>query len=483
MTGAAPSIMWFTDDLRLADNAALTAAAAAGPLIALYVLDEESAGARAPGGASRWWLEQSLRALAADLARLGVPLTLRRGSAAGVVAGVVAETRASSVHFSRGYAPWSQARETAAREAVEDAGATLHRYRGFLLHDPETIRTGADEPYKVYTPFSRACFARENDRPPKPVPAITPWRGELASDDLPGWALYRGRPDWAQAFPETWQPGEAGARSRLAGFLARALPGYRDDRNRPDLEATTRLSPHLRFGEISPAAVWHAVRAAMAAAAGRADGGGEHLLKELLWREFAYHLLHHWPDLATAPFRPEFARFPWAPDANGLSLWKQGLTGYPIVDAGMRELWQTGWMHNRVRMIAASFLVKDLLVPWQEGERWFWHTLVDADPGNNAASWQWVAGCGADAAPYFRIFNPVLQGEKFDPEGAYVRRYVPELARLPARFIHRPWEAPALALREAGVILGHTYPHRIVEHDRARDAALKAYERIKKSAA
>ncbi len=483
MTEGVPSIMWFTDDLRLADNAALTAAAAAGPLIALYVLDEDSSGARPPGGAARWWLERSLVSLAADLGRAGVPLVLRRGAAAGAVADVVRATGAASVHVSRGYAPWSPGREAAVREAVEEAGAKLHRYRGFLLHDPESIRTGSDEPYKVYTPFSRACFAREADRAPKPVPAMVPWRGALPSDDLAAWGLYRGRPDWAGAFSDTWRPGESGARARLDRFLARALPAYRDDRNRPDLEATTRLSPHLRFGEISPAAVWHAVRAGMAAANGRADAGGEHLLKELLWREFAYHLLHHWPNLASEPFRPEFARFPWASDARGFAQWTKGRTGYPIVDAGMRELWRTGWMHNRVRMIAASFLVKDLLVPWQEGERWFWDTLVDADPGNNAASWQWVAGCGADAAPYFRIFNPVLQGEKFDPDGAYVRRYVPELAGLPARFIHRPWEAPALVLREAGVTLGETYPHRIVEHDRARDVALKAYERIRKTAA
>jgi deoxyribodipyrimidine photo-lyase len=483
MGEAAPSIMWFTDDLRLADNAALTAAAAAGPVIALYVCDEASPGVRPPGGASRWWLERSLASLAADLTRAGVPLVLRRGAAAMVLADMARETGATSVHVSRGYAPWSAVRESAVREAVEDAGAKLHRYRGFLLHDPEAIRTGSDEPYKVYTPFSRACFARENDRPPKPVPALSPWRGKVASDDPAGWSLYNGRPDWAKAFGETWTPGETGAREKLARFLATAIAAYKEDRNRPDLEATTRLSPHLRFGEISPATVWYAVRAGMAEARGRADAGGEHLLKELLWREFAYHLLHHWPDLASEPFRPEFARFPWASNPHGFTQWTKGLTGYPIVDAGMRELWQTGWMHNRVRMIAASFLVKDLLVPWQEGERWFWDTLVDADPGNNAASWQWVAGCGADAAPYFRIFNPVLQGEKFDPEGAYVRRYVPELARLPARFIHKPWEAPVLVLKDAGVNLGQNYPHRIVEHDRARDAALKAYERIKKTAA
>jgi deoxyribodipyrimidine photo-lyase len=478
-----PAIVWFTNDLRLADNAALTAAAAAGPLVALYVLDEESPGVRQPGGASRWWLEQSLTALATALAGKGGRLVLRRGAAARVVADVVREAGARSVHFSRGYAPWSAAREQAVREAVEDAGATAHRYRGYVLFDPESIRTGADEPYKVYTPFSRACFAKEPDRTPKPLPALTPFTGDIRSDTLAAWSLYSGRPDWARAFPQTWQAGEAGALVKLDRFLMHALDGYKDDRNRPDLEATSRLSPHLHFGEISPLTIWAAVRNAMAASGGKADRGGEHLLKELLWREFAYHLLHHWPDLATEPFRPEFARFPWASNPQGLAAWTKGLTGYPIVDAGMRELWQTGWMHNRVRMIAASFLVKDLLVPWQDGERWFWDTLVDADPANNAASWQWVAGSGADAAPYFRIFNPVLQGEKFDPEGDYVRRFVPELRRLPSRFIHRPWEASVLVLKDAGVTLGVTYPHRIIEHDRARDAALKAYDRIKKNAA
>ncbi|MFO1088565.1 MAG: deoxyribodipyrimidine photo-lyase [Hyphomicrobiales bacterium] len=484
MPAAKPAIAWFTNDLRLNDNAALTAAAAAGPVIPVYTLDEEIDGIRPMGGASQWWLEQSLRSLAETLSAKGLRLILRRGRAADVLASLVRETGAGSVHFSRGYAPWSPGREQAVRAAVEAAGATAHRYRGYVLFDPETIRTGADEPYKVYTPFSRACFAREPDRPPRPAPTeIAPFDGKVPSDELAAWRLYPGRPDWAKSFPETWQPGEAGARKKLDRFLAHALDGYRDDRNRPDLEATSRLSPHLHFGEISPLTIWFAVRNSMAAANGRSDRGGEHLLKELLWREFAYHLLHHWPNLATEPFRPEFSRFPWARNESGLKLWAKGLTGYPIVDAGMRELWQTGWMHNRVRMIVASFLVKDLLIPWQEGETWFWDTLVDADPANNAASWQWVAGCGADAAPYFRIFNPVLQGEKFDPEGAYVRRYVPELARLPAAVIHKPWLASPLVLKEAGVVLGESYPKPIVEHDRARDAALAAYERIKKSAA
>jgi deoxyribodipyrimidine photo-lyase len=279
-----------------------------------------------------------------------------------------------------------------------------------------------------------------------------------------------------------WTPGEAGAAERLDAFIADGLAHYADERDRPDRDVTSRLSPHLHFGEISPAQCWHAVRAAQLVAGGKLDRAAEKFLKEVLWREFSYHLLHHWPTLPEKPFRPEFAAFPWSDNPKGLEAWQKGRTGYPIVDAGLRELWVTGTMHNRVRMIAASFLIKDLLVPWQDGERWFWDTLVDADIGSNAASWQWVAGCGADAAPYFRIFNPVLQGGKFDPQGAYVRKWLPELAQLPDEFVHQPWQAPALVLKAAGVDLGKDYPHPVVDHGAARDRALAAFKEIKGSA-
>ena len=474
---SSPAIYWLRNDLRLTDNTALTAAATRGPVIFLYVLDDESPGEWRLGGASRWWLHKSLSALGAR-----VPLTLRRGAADQVIAQLLAETGASSVHFTRDYAPWSDALERRVKQAAEAAGASCHRYGGFLLHEPEAIRNGSGEPYRVYTPFSKACFAAGEPKPLKPAPSFTEWQGAMASDRLENWELLPSCPDWAKGFDALWTPGEEGAARRLEAFIAHGLRHYADERDRPDRDVTSRLSPHLRFGEISPAQCWHAVRAAQLAAGGTLDKTAEKFLKEVLWREFSYHLLHHWPSLPEKPFRPEFASFPWREDAAGLAAWRKGRTGYPIVDAGLRELWATGIMHNRVRMIAASFLIKDLLIPWQEGERWFWDTLVDADIGNNAASWQWVAGCGADAAPYFRIFNPVLQGEKFDPRGEYVRKWVPELARLPDQFIHRPWEAPLLVLQTAGVALGRSYPHPVVDHGEARDKALAAFQEIKGAA-
>ena len=474
---ASPSLYWLRNDLRLTDNAALTAAAAQGPVICLYVLDDETPGDWRLGGASRWWLHNSLAALSAK-----VPLVLRRGAADMVIAEVVKESGASSVHFARDYAPWSGGLERRVKAACDAAGVACHRYGGFLLHEPESIRNGSGEPYRVYTPFSKACLAAGEPKPLKPVPAFTSWDGRLTTDSLAELGLLPTRPDWATGIAAHWTPGEAGAAARLDEFIADGLEHYADARDRPDRDVTSRLSPYLHFGEISPAQCWHAVRAAQVASGGKLDRAAEKFLKEVLWREFSYHLLHHWPTLPEKPFRPEFSAFPWSDNAQGLKAWQKGRTGYPIVDAGLRELWATGIMHNRVRMIAASFLIKDLLVPWQDGERWFWDTLVDADIGSNAASWQWVAGCGADAAPYFRIFNPVLQGEKFDPQGAYVRKWLPELQHMPDEFVHCPWEAPALVLTAAGVELGQNYPHPVVDHGKARDRALAAFKEIKGSA-
>lgn len=470
--------MWFRQDLRLSDHPALTAAAAAGPVIPLYILDDETTGEWRWGGASRWWLDRSL-------ARLGecVPLVLRAGPADRVIEALLRETAAQAVFFTRDYAPWSAALETRVNAVCGKLGAACRRFGGFLLHEPEQLRTGKDEPYRVYTPFSRACFAKGEPRPPQPARKPVWWQERVSGDMRQDWKLITAVPDWSAGFSTLWQPGEQGARLRLTQFLEEGLAGYAHGRDRPALAVTSRLSPHLHWGEISPHQVWHAVRGAMAEAGGRIDAAGEKFLKEMLWREFSWHLLHHWPDLPANPFRAEFAAFPWRSDPAALRAWQRGRTGYPIVDAGMRELWATGIMHNRVRMIVASFLIKHLLIPWTEGERWFWDTLVDADIANNAASWQWVAGSGADAAPYFRIFNPVLQGRKFDPEGDYVRRWVPELGRLPTDAVHQPWEAAPDVLAEAGVVLGQSYPKPLVEHTMARDRAMAAWREIRSEGA
>jgi deoxyribodipyrimidine photo-lyase len=461
-----PVIMWFRQDLRLADNAALSAAAAAGPVLGVYILDDETPGEWRWGGASRWWLHHSLESLAGR-----VPLILRRGKADAVLAALIGEAGAKALYFTRDYAPWSGALEQRLRNICEKAGVACHRYCGFLLHEPEAVRTGQGQPYKVFTPFSRAAFAAEPDRKPRTAPKIEVAKAKVSGDRLEDWSLLPVNPNWAKGFNPAWTPGEEGAKARLEHFIESSLADYADGRDRPDQESTSRLSPHLHWGEISPLQCWQAVRSAMDKAHGRLDRSGEVFLKELLWREFSYHLIHHWPDLPETAFRPEFNDFPWRSDEIALRAWQQGRTGYPLVDAGMRELWATGYMHNRVRMITASFLIKHLLLPWQEGEKWFWDTLVDADIANNAASWQWVAGSGADAAPYFRIFNPTLQAEKFDPNGDYVRKWVPELGQQPASVIHRPWLAEGRL----------DYPSPIVDHDMARKralAALKATKRV-----
>jgi deoxyribodipyrimidine photo-lyase len=478
-----PVIVWFRNDLRLEDNRALLAATATGaPLLPVFVLDDAAASAWVPGGASRWWLDKSLAALATDIAAGGGKLVLRRGDAVAALSALAGEIGAAAVYCTRAYEPWASRQESSVKARLEADGIALKRYGGALLREPEELRTKGGDPFKVYSPMWRALIALGEPRTPQPAPQRIAFLAKAPkSERLADWKLHPKKPDWSRGLGERWRPGEAGARQRLDRFLAEALAGYREDRNRPDIEGTSRLSPHLHFGEISPAVCWHRARA-VAAAQSAAEAGLETFLKELVWREFSYHLLVHWPDLPEAPFRAEFARFPWVEDNAALTAWQRGRTGYPIVDAGMRELWTTGWMHNRVRMIVASFLVKDLMIPWQRGEAWFWDTLVDSDLASNAASWQWVAGSGADAAPYFRIFNPVTQGQKFDPDGDYVRRWVPELSRLPSELIHEPWTAPALVLAAAGVELGRDYPLPIVEHGAARARALAAFAALKADA-
>jgi deoxyribodipyrimidine photo-lyase len=484
MTEPAPIIVWFRQDLRTADNPALAAAAAAGPVLPVYVLDDETPGSWALGGASRWWLHHSLMALAARLDGLGTPLILRRGRAPEILERIAAETGARGIFWNRAYEPFAAAAEHALADRLKRAGREARRFRSALLFEPEDVVTKDGKPYQVFTPFWRACLARPEPLRPTPAPpSLVMPKATVRSDRLDDWALLPKKPDWAGGLRTAWPddgtgPGEAGAARRLDSFLGEALASYREDRDRPDRDGTSRLSPHLHFGELSPRQLWHAVRATDAVR-GHAAAGADAYLRELGWREFSAHLLHHVPTLPEAPLRAAFARFPWRDDAAALDAWQRGRTGYPLVDAGMRQLWATGWMHNRVRMVAASFLIKHLLLPWQAGARWFWDTLVDADLANNSASWQWVAGCGADAAPFFRIFNPTLQGEKFDPDGRYVRAWVPELAPLPDRFIHRPDAAPTEVLKAAGIVLGATYPRPVVEHGAARQRALAAFARVK----
>ena len=473
-----PVIVWFRDDLRIGDNPALAAAARTdAPLICVFVLDEDSRGFRAHGGASRWWLAQSLRALKRDLSKLGQRLVLHRGAAANVIPTLAQQHGAQSVFWNRRYQQAGIAVDDAIIAALKALGVNGGTFPGNLLVEPGKLANKDGGPLRAFTPFWKRLQSLGAPRKPVAAPkALRPCPSGVESERLDDWRLEPTKPDWAGGLRGTWSPGEVAARQRLSDFLDE-IKGYADERDRPDKPSTSRLSPHLRFGEISPAEIFHAARFAADKGTPRRDV--EKFLSELGWREFSYHLLHHFPDLATRNLQERFDAFPWRDDRIALKAWQNGQTGYPIVDAGMRQLWHTGWMHNRVRMVTASFLVKHLLIDWRLGEQWFWDTLVDADPANNAASWQWVAGSGADAAPYFRIFNPVLQGEKFDALGSYVRQWVPELARLPDEFIHEPWLAPPLTLADAGVTLGQTYPHPIVAHDMARKRALDALASIK----
>jgi deoxyribodipyrimidine photo-lyase len=471
-SSGAPIVVWFRNDLRLDDNPALDAARAGAPLVALYVLDDDSASDWRMGAASRWWLHHSLEALAADLAKLGVALTLRRGRAEFALEGLIAETGARAVYWNRLYEPWAMRRDGELKARLRASGLTVESFNGSLLFEPTHLRNKAGDHFKVFSPFWRACLATGGPSAPLAAPRKLVAAPAPSSDALADWRLLPTKPDWAGGLRETWRAGEKAARLRLAGFLKNTVGDYKVARDFMAQEGVSHLSPHLHFGEISPRRVW-------AETMGAVGDVGLPFLRELGWREFCHHLLVASPHMPELPLDQRFADFPWAKNAKAFDAWTKGRTGYPLVDAAMRELWLTGYMHNRARMVAASFLVKHLLLPWQDGERWFWDTLVDADLANNSGGWQWVAGCGADAAPYFRVFNPVLQGEKFDPEGDYVRRYVPELAKLPARWIHRPHEAPEEALAAAGVRLGKTYPRPIVDHASARARALAAFEELR----
>jgi len=476
----APTLVWFRQDLRLSDNPALAAAVERdGPVIPVFIWAPEEEGAWRPGAASQWWLHRSLAALGAALEKRGSRLIIRRGPTVKALNDLLAQSGASAVFWNRRYEPAAVARDADLKSQLRERGIATESFNGSLLFEPWTIRNGSGQPFRVFTAFWRVCLTKPVAPPSKDAPrelsSPENWPHSLELSEL----ALEPTVDWASGFRETWQPGESGAKSQLKRFQKEAIQEYPVGRDKPGVVGTSRLSPHLHFGEISPSQVWRVALGMMNDGAVGSHGACEAYLRQIGWREFAHQLLYHHPDSPEQALRPEFRAFPWKTDPQTLRAWTQGKTGYPLVDAGMRELWHTGWMHNRVRMVVASFLVKHLLIGWQEGAAWFWDTLVDGDLANNTLGWQWVAGCGADAAPYFRIFNPVIQGEKFDPAGKYVRHWVPELSGLPDDWIHKPWNAPGSILKKAGVELGRTYPNPIIDHDAARQRALAALRSIK----
>lgn len=464
------AIVWFRQDLRIIDNPALAEACRHHRVVPIYIRDEVTSPI---GGAQRWWLHHSLSSLEKGLKKIGLRLCLRQGKALDILEQLVRDYRIEAVYWNRCYEPAAIARDTRIKEFFQKCGIRVISTNGSLLHEPWQIVNTTGHFFKVFTPYWRACL-KQVIIPNPCVISATPQKIEVDSESLASWKLLPVRPNWAKAFEDYWQPGEEGAGMKLAEFVTSNLKGYSTSRDEPAKDTTSKLSPHLHFGEISPWQVWRAIEDV------KLDKHSdlksiERFVAEIGWREFSYHLLYHMPSLPNTNFKPDFDAFPWQNDDIFLKRWQEGKTGYPIVDAGMRELWHTGYMHNRVRMIVASFLTKDLLIDWRFGASWFLDTLVDADLASNSASWQWVAGCGADAAPYFRIFNPVLQGEKFDPDGAYVARWVPELKSVPLQWIHKPWMAPQHKL---GLCLGKDYPEPMIDHLEARKKALLYYKMI-----
>lgn len=476
-----PVLVWFRQDLRLCDNPALAAAIASGsPVNLVYVLEDASDDPWVLGGATRWWLHGSLKALASAIDALGGRLLLRRGPAERAIPALAQELGAVSVHWNRRYEPYGMAVDARIKTKLKAAGVRAESHKAGLLFEPFELKTGGGGSFKVYTPFAKAARAKGVEGVLTDAPLRLPPSRLCPSDALDDWQLLPAKPDWAGGLRQAWRPGEDEAHKRLDAFLRRDLKGYAANRNRMDMDVTSRLSPRLHWGEISPLRVWRAAEAALGSQPELAEDV-KILTNELLWREFSHHLLFAYPALPEQNWKSAFAAFPWAGGAAAeAEAWRRGRTGYPIVDAAMRQLWSEGYVHNRARMIAASFLVKHLLVDWRVGQAWYWDTLVDADLANNAASWQWVAGSGADAAPFFRIFNPVTQGETYDPEGLYVRRWVPELAALPNAFIHKPWAAPQQAAQGGDGGWRAHYPPPIVDHAEARARALLAYDVVKR---
>ncbi len=484
-----PCIVLFREDLRLSDHPALSAACDTGqPLLCVYLHDEQTPSARA------WWLHHSLAALQRSLQQRGSQLCILRGDALQQVHALVQASGADTVYWSRRYAPAQIAADAELKTQLRAQGVQAQSFNARLLHEPWTLYNQSGAPFRVFTPYWKAALRQDAPRAVLPCPDVIPSAplpshsnsGEndaqsenenkgFRSLSLEELNLLPSQPNWAANFVGV--PGEEGAQECLQRFINGAISRYAAQRDQPSAAATSCLSAHLQCGDISPHQIWYALQGADVSAKDR-----EKFLSEVGWREFSYYLLYHFPQLLTEELNAKFRDFPWGgEDATNRPLiqaWQRGQTGYPMVDAAMRELWQTGIMHNRSRMIAASFLVKHLLIDWREGMRWFWETLLDADIAANTASWQWVAGCGADAAPYFRIFNPIIQAQKFDTEGDYIRRFVPELRRLPAQYLASPWSAPEATLRMAQVELGSTYPRPIVEHSAARARALDALKSL-----
>jgi deoxyribodipyrimidine photo-lyase len=467
------AIVWFRRDLRLADNPALDRACRDHEhVVPVFVWDPDAEGDWAPGAASRWWLHHSLSALDKRLRQRGNRLIVTHGDTADELARICNATGAEAVYWNRLYEPALIMRDRQLKSSLRESGLVADSSNAALLFEPWELLKSDQSPYLVFTPFwkqmQKSWKAPALHPEPRELKGPARWPASLEINEL----HLLPDLDWADGFARHWQPGEEGARGQLEDFCAEGVADYDRTRNLPDRTGTSRLSPHLHFGEISPAQVARALDESGELPAGK---GRLSLLREIAWREFSVYLLFHFPEIPHQPLRSQFADFPWRrPDnyADDLTAWQQGRTGIPLVDAGMRELWQTGWMHNRVRMVVASFLTKNLLIPWQEGAKWFWDTLVDADLANNTQGWQWTAGCGADAAPYFRVFNPVLQGEKFDSRGRYVRRWCPELEKRSAAQIHHPLDASE---RQGN------YPAPVVDLKGSRQRALEAYQRIRKS--
>jgi len=472
---AGKRIFWFRQDLRLADNPGFYQAALNGAVIAIFILDESQDDFKM-GGASRIGLYHSLQSLQAKLAN---KLNIYQGRAQDIILALAEQHAIDAVYWSRCYEPWRVKQDLAIQTRLAERHIDCTIFNASLLWEPSAALKQDGSPYKVFTPFYKnACLHAPQPRVPLSAPPelnlIKDATSTLTIDDLP----LRPAHTWYSALEQHWVMGEEGAHQRLADFVEHGLANYKEGRNFPEKNNVSRLSSSLHFGELSPNQVWFKVREQSSERAIPMQDI-EHFLSELGWRDFSYYLLSHFPSLPRENFQKKFNNFPWQTDDLLLTAWKKGQTGYPIIDAGMRELWQTGYMHNRVRMIVGSFLVKNLLLHWHQGEDWFWDCLVDADLANNSASWQWVAGSGADAAPFFRIFNPVLQGAKFDPQGLYTKRFVPELINMPVSYLFRPWEAPAGILQEAGVVLGKTYPQPIVDFRLSRLRALEAFRSCK----